>query len=76
MALAEDAKQIYETLRERLEADYLDEFVAIEPRSKSHFVGKTFIEAAMAAKKAYPDDKSFVIRIGREAAFHIGASTQ
>ncbi len=29
----------------------------------------------MAAKEAYPDQKSFVIRIGRKAAFHIGAST-
>ncbi len=76
MSVANDAKEVYQTLKDRLEADHLDEFVAIEPNSKSHFLGKTFIEAAMAAKEAFPDRKSFVIRIGREAAFHIGASTQ
>jgi len=76
MSVANDAKEVYQTLKDRLEADHLDEFVAIEPKSKSHFLGKTFIEAAMAAKEAFPDRKSFVIRIGREAAFHIGASTQ
>jgi hypothetical protein len=27
----------------------------------------------MAAKAAFPDRKSFVIRIGHEAAFHIGS---
>ena len=75
MSIAEEAKAVYETLREGLEADHLDDFVAIEPKSKSHFLGKTFVEVAMAAKKAAPDQKSFVIRIGRDAAFHIGASS-
>jgi hypothetical protein len=35
-------------------------------------LGDQFIDAAMAAKKAYPDRRSFVIRVGHEAAFHIG----
>jgi len=76
MSIANEAKQVYQTLKDCLEADHLDDFVAIEPKSKSHFLGKTFVEAALAAKAAFPDQKSFVIRIGREAAFHIGASTQ
>ena len=75
MSIAEEAKAVYQTMKDRLEEEHLDEFVAIEPKSKSHFVGKTFVEAAIAAKEAFPDQKSFVIRIGREAAFHIGAST-
>ena len=75
MSIAEEAKAVYETLREGLEADHLDDFVAIEPKSKSHFLGKTFVEVAMAAKKAAPDQKSFVIRTGRDAAFPIGASS-
>ncbi len=74
MSIANDAKKVYQTLKDSLEADHLDDFVAIEPNSKSHFLGKTFIEAAMAAKEAFPNQKSFVIRIGQEAAFHIGAS--
>jgi hypothetical protein len=76
MSIAEAAKQIYESdLRSKLEADHRDEFVAIEPESRAHFLGKSFLEAAMAAKNAFPKRKSFVLRIGHEAAFHIGASS-
>ena len=76
MSIANAAKRIYESeLRKSLEPKHKDEFVAIEPESKSHFLGKTFLEAALAAKNAFPDRKSFVLRIGHEAAFHIGAST-
>ena len=76
MSIAASAKQLYESeLKQRLEVEHLDRFVAIEPVSKSYFLGDSFISAAMAAKTAYPDRKSFVIRIGHEAAFHIGASS-
>ncbi len=76
MSIAEAAKSVYETdLKESLEAEHRDEYVAIEPESRSHFLGKTFIEAALAAKKAFPRRKSFVLRIGHDAAFHIGASS-
>ena len=73
MSIAEQAKRVYELrLKAKLEAKYRDQFVAIEPLSESFFLGDEFIDAAMAAKNAYPDRKSFVIRIGHEAAFHIG----
>jgi len=73
MSIAEQAKRIYELrLKAELEAKHLDQFVAIEPVSESFFLGDQFIDAAMAAKNAYPDRKSFVIRVGHEAAFHIG----
>lgn len=76
MSIAEKAKEIYQgELKTRLEAAHGNEYVAIEPESKDFFVGKTFIDAALAAKNAYPDRRSFVFRIGQEAAFHIGAST-
>jgi hypothetical protein len=76
LPVADDAKEFYESIRHRLEAEHRDDFVAIEPTSKSYFLGKSFVEAAMAAKQAFPDRKSFVIRVGREAAFHIGAGTR
>ena len=73
MSIAEQAKHIYESrLKAQLEATHCDEFVAIEPVSGAFFLGVEFIDAAMAAKKAYPDRKSFVIRVGHDAAFHIG----
>ena len=77
MSVAESAKKVYdEELRVQLEQDHRDEFVAIEPTSRRFFLGKTFLEVALDAKKAYPDRKSFVIRIGHDAAFHIGAFSQ
>lgn len=75
MSTADQAKAVYDSdLKETLERNHRDQYVAIEPLSKSFFVGNQFIDAAMAAKEAYPDRKSFVIRIGHEAAFHLGAA--
>lgn len=77
MSIAEQAKAIYEAkLRGRLELEHPGEFVAIEPTSQEWFLAPTFIEAALAAKSAHPDVKSFVVRIGHEAAVHIGAATK
>lgn len=74
MTIAEHAKAIYETeLKAILESTHRDQFVAIEPQSKSYFVDEESINAALAAKQAYPDRKSFLIRIGHPAAFHLGA---
>ena len=73
MSVAEQAKRVYESrLKAELEAKHRDRFVAIEPVSESFFLGDEFIDAAMAAKNAYPDRQSFVIRVGHEAAFHLG----
>jgi len=73
MSVAEQAKRVYESrLKTELEAKHRDRFVAIEPVSESFFLADEFVDAAMAAKNAYPDRKSFVIRVGHEAAFHIG----
>jgi len=77
MAIAGEAKRFYESnLRAQLEASHRGEFVAVEPKSRAYFVGPTFIDAALAAKQAHPEDKSFVIRIGYDAAVHIGAATK
>jgi hypothetical protein len=73
MSIAEQAKRIYESRwKAELEATHRDQFVAIEPVSETYFLGDEFIEAAMAAKTAHPDRKPFVIRIGHDAAFHLG----
>ena len=73
MSIAEQAKRVYESrLKAELEANHRNQFVAIEPVSESFYLADEFIDAAMAAKNAYPDRKSFVIRVGHEAAFHSG----
>lgn len=71
---ADDAKSIYEAeLKEALERDFLGQHVAIVSQTRRHFVRPTFLEAALAARDAEPEHVPFVIRIGHDAAFHIGA---
>lgn len=73
MSIAEQAKRIYELRwKAELEANHRGQFVAIEPVSESYFLAADFIGAAMAAKSAFPDRTSFVLRIGHAAAFQIG----
>ena len=76
MSIAQIAKDVYEAeWKQLLEAEHHDEFVAIEPTSKTYYLGDTFLAAAQAAKNAHPDRRAFVLRIGHEAAFHIGATS-
>ena len=72
-SVAEAAKKIYEaTLRETLEAKYPDAFVAIEPVSGEHFIGKTLSEAIGAAREKFPERLMHAIRIGHKAAVEFG----
>jgi hypothetical protein len=74
MKTVDDAKSIYESeLRELLEGEFSGQYVAIVTNPRCHFVRPTFLDAAMAAKEAEPQQIPFVIRIGHDAAFHIGA---
>jgi hypothetical protein len=71
-----DAKSFYaEELKELLERDFLGQFVAIVSETRQYYVRPTFLEAAMAARESEPDHIPFVIRIGHDAAFHIGSVT-
>lgn len=72
----DDAKSIYHAeLKESLERDFLGQYVAIVSPTRHHYIRPTFLEAALAAREAEPDFIPFVIRIGHEAAFHIGAAS-
>ena len=72
-SVAKRAKAIYaEKLQAQLESEHRNQFVAIEPESAEHFVAESFSKAVAAARKAHPDRISFVIRIGHDAALHIG----
>ncbi len=70
------AKQLYEeTLRTKLEATNMNDFVAIEPDSGDYFFGKTLSEAIQASRAAHPDRLAFAMRVGHSAAVHIGVFT-
>lgn len=71
--VARRAKAIYtEKWKAKLEIEAPNQFVAIEPESEERFVAESYSKAVAAARKAHPDRISFVIRIGHEAALHIG----
>mgnify|MGYP003350606811 FL=1 len=75
-SLVSKAKVLYESMRSRLERDYAGQFVAIEPESQDFFLGQSFDSAVTAARTAHPDRVSHTIRIGYQAAFHIGRMEQ
>ena len=67
------AKEMYEHgLRALLEAEHPDEFVAIEPISKTYYLGKTLSEAAKLARRACPGRIAYALRVGHQAAVQIG----
>ncbi len=73
---SDDAKFIYQAeLRESLERDFVGQYVAIVGPTHGYYIRSTFWEAALAAREAEPDHVPFVIRIGHDAAFHIGAAS-
>ena len=72
--LARRAEHLYEQrLKAQLEPAHLNEFVAIEPDSGDYFLGGTLSEAAHALRKAHPDRRGFVMRVGHRAAVHLAA---
>lgn len=60
-------------LKSSLEKTHPNYFLAIEPESGDYFLGKTLTEAAQAARKAHPDKRSHLMRVGHKAAIHIGS---
>lgn len=59
-------------LRATLEATHPHAFVAIEPISLTYYIGNTLSEAGKQARMAYPDRLSYAVRVGHDAAIHIG----
>jgi hypothetical protein len=75
--LVRGAELIYEQrLRQTLEATHRDSFVAIEPDSGDYFLGRTLSEASAAARKAYPDRRTYVLRVGHPVTVTIGEYRQ
>lgn len=70
------AEHFYEQkLRARLERSQPNQFVAIEPDSGDYFLGKTLTEAAQAARQAHPNRRSHLMRVGHQAAVHLGGGS-
>ena len=71
--VARRAEQLYvEKLRNRLEATNMNDFVAIESDSGDYFLGSTLSKAIQASRAKHPDRLAFAMRVGHDAAVHIG----
>lgn len=71
--LIEAAERLYATkLQPILEPDHAGEFVAIEPVSGEHFLGKSMSDAVQAARRQHPTRLSYIMRVGTYPAIHIG----
>lgn len=71
--VADQARRIYDQrLRVAMEARHMNEFVAIEPVSGEHFLGRTLSDAIGASREKYPDRLAHAFRVGHKAAIHFG----
>ena len=75
-SVAVAARPIFEKLKNQLEAEHLNRFVAIEPISGEFFVGDTMSEAIGDSRRKYPDRLVHPFRIGHAAAVHFGMQTR
>ena len=71
--VAGEARRIYdERLRAELETSHPHMFVAIEPVSGDHFVGRTLSEAIGASRRKHPGRLAHALRVGHSATVHFG----
>jgi hypothetical protein len=61
-----------EKYRDELEKSNSGKFVCIEPESGDYFLGQTFDDAVNQAIDTYPDRLTHTLRIGHDAALHLG----
>jgi hypothetical protein len=75
--VAAKAKRLFEEkYREKLERSNRGDFVCIEPESGDYFLGQTFDDAVNKAIDAYPDRLTHTLRVGHDAALHLGVMMQ
>ena len=75
-SVAKAARPIFESIRTKLEALHMNQFVAIEPISGEYFLGETLSDAIGASRVKYPARLVHAFRIGHRAAIHFGMHTK
>jgi hypothetical protein len=74
--LAEVAQQLYdEKLRPQLEPRYEGKIVVIDAESGDYFMGETLHEANEKARKKYPDNVFYAIKVGYPAVYSFSSRT-
>jgi hypothetical protein len=68
--LAEEAEKLYEEkLRPELESKHKGEIVVIDAESGDYFLGSTLQEANESARKKYPNNVFYAIKVGYPAVY-------
>jgi hypothetical protein len=75
-SVARAARVVFETIKPQLEADHMNQFVAIEPESGEYFIGDTLSNAIGASRVKYPDRLVHTFRVGHRVAVHFGMHTR
>ena len=71
--LSENGQRLYdERLCALLEHEHAGEFVAIEPDTGRYFLGNSGLAALRAGRQALPDKLFYLLRVGSDAAYHVG----
>ena len=71
--VVERGQKVYdETLKSRLEPEYVGSFVAIEPESRRYFLGATGTEALVAALNEMPRSHFYLKRVGYDFTDNLG----
>ncbi len=69
-------REIYEReIRERVEPEHDGEFVVVDVESGSYEVGESDVEASDLVLRKNPDAVLYFLRVGRPAAYRIGAGS-
>ncbi|MBA2693899.1 MAG: hypothetical protein H0U65_15640 [Rubrobacter sp.] len=67
-------REIYEReIRGNVESDHDGEFLAVDITDGSYEVGESDVEVSDAALRKNPDAVLYIMRVGRLAAYRIGA---
>ena len=75
-SVIERSRRIYAEHCKSWEAEHRNQFVAIEPESGECFFADSFDAAVKAARTRYPTRLSHTLRVGHDAAFHMGLMEQ
>jgi hypothetical protein len=60
-------QEVYQRLKDQLEANYLGKIVAIEVESGDYFVGDSVVEAARKARAKHPNKLFYFAKVGAPA---------
>ena len=70
--LNEKGKKLYEEkFKDKLEKKYLNKIIAIEVKSGKYFMGDSVIDAVKKARKEFPYDIFYSVRVGSSAVYHL-----